>query len=241
MVRRVVIAALEIIPTGFVVVDVAAIADGVAVDEGGGAGAVSRSGIGGDVAPGVVGIAAVPLLLIQSRCPVFQNAEDALHVALQIRRVEVWSEIGSAVLRVAHRKGLAGFIIDKVHDDGSVAVGEGFPHQLSVEGVVGVGHTAHGLLGADAVGVVGIGRRLAAYRHRGQLPPVGPCQARVGLAAVIPVGRIAAIVRDGRIAHLGQQILPVVLAIGIALRGGRRADGLCLREDIPGGVVGTIV
>ena len=167
MVRRVVIAALEIIPAGFVVIDIATVADGVAVDESGGAGAVSCSGIGGDVAPGVVGIAAVPLLLIQSRCPVFQDAEDALHVALQIRRVEVWSEIGSAVLRVAHRKGLAGFIIDKVHDDGSVAVGEGFPHQLSVEGVVGVGHTVYGLLRADAVGVVGIGRRLAAYRHRG--------------------------------------------------------------------------
>ena len=170
MVRRVVVAGLEIIEAGFGVVDIAMVADGVAVDEGGGAGAVSRSGIGGDVAPGVVGIAAVPLLLIQSRCPVFQDAEDALHVALQIRRVEVWSEIGSAVLRVAHRKGLAGFIIDKVHDDGSVAVGEGFPHQLSVEGVVGVGHTVHGFLRADAVGVVGIGRRLAAYRHRGQLP-----------------------------------------------------------------------
>ena len=167
MVCRVVVAALEIIPTSFVVVDIAAVADGVAVDESGGAGAVSRSGIGGDVAPGVVGIAAVPLLLIQSRCPVFQDAEDTLHVALQIRRVEVCSEIGSAVLRVAHRKGLAGFIIDKVHDDGSVAVGEGFPHQLSVEGIVGMGHAVHGLLRADAVGIVGIGRRLTAYRHRG--------------------------------------------------------------------------
>ena len=167
VVRRVVIAGLEVIETGFVVIDIATVANRVAVDEGGGAGAVSRSGIGGDVAPGVVGIAAVPLLLIQSRCPVFQDAEDALHVALQIRRVEVWSEIGSAVLRVAHRKGLAGFIIDKVHDDGSVAVGEGFPHQLSVEGVVGVGHTVHCFLRADAVGIVGIGRRLAAYRHRG--------------------------------------------------------------------------
>ena len=228
MVRRVVIAALEIIPTGFVVVDVATEADGVAVDKGGGAGAVSRRGIGGDVAPGVVGIAAVPLLLIQSCCPVFQNAEDALHVALQIRRVEVWSELGSAVLRVAHRKGLAGFIIDKVHDDGRVAVGEGFPHQLSVEGVVGVGHTVHGFLRADAVGVVGIGRRLAAYRHRGQLPPVGPCQARVGLAAVIPVGRIAAVVGDGRIADLRKQVSPLSVAVSVILRGGRRADGLCL-------------
>ena len=167
MVRRVVVAGLEIIEAGFGVVDIATVADGVAVDEGGGAGAVSCSGIGGDVAPGVVGIAAVPLLLIQSRCPVFQDAEDALHVALQIRRVEVCSEIGSAVLRVAHRKGLAGFIIDKVHNESAAVIGEGLPHQLSVEGVVGVGHTVHGFLRAGAVGIVGIGCRLAAYRHRG--------------------------------------------------------------------------
>ena len=40
MVRRVVVAGLEIIEAGFVVIDIATVANGVAVDEGGGAGAV---------------------------------------------------------------------------------------------------------------------------------------------------------------------------------------------------------
>ena len=64
MVRRIVVSALEVVPAGFVVVDVASVADGVAVDQGIYAGNVTCGGGGGDVAPGVVGVSAVPGMLI---------------------------------------------------------------------------------------------------------------------------------------------------------------------------------
>ena len=167
MVRRVVVAALEIIPTSFVVVDIAAVADGVAVDDGGSGRSAAGPGVCRYVPPRVVGVVAIDVFFFLARLFVGGEAEDLFHVALRVDAVIINIKTLAAVAGIAEGKGLAGFIIDKVHDDGSVAVGEGFPHQLSVEGVVGMGHAVHGLLRADAVGVVGIGRRLAAYRHRG--------------------------------------------------------------------------
>ena len=59
MIQGVVISALEVVEAGFVVVDVAAVAQGVAVDEAGRGGSPSGGGIRGHIAPGVVG--AVPV------------------------------------------------------------------------------------------------------------------------------------------------------------------------------------
>ena len=57
MVRGVVISALQVVEAGFGVVDVAAIAQGVAVDETGRGGGPTGRGIRGHIAPGVVGVA----------------------------------------------------------------------------------------------------------------------------------------------------------------------------------------
>ena len=59
MVRGVVVAGLQVVEAGFGVVDVAAVAQGVAVDEAGRGGGFVIGGMGGHVAPGVVG--AVPV------------------------------------------------------------------------------------------------------------------------------------------------------------------------------------
>ena len=167
MVRRVVVAALEIIPTSFVVVDIAAVADGVAVDDGGSGRSAAGPGVCRYVPPRVVGVVAIDVFFFLARLLVSGEAEDLFHVALRVDAVIINIEILAAVAGIAEGKGLSAFIVDKVHNESAAVIGEGLPHQLSVEGVVGMGHAVHGLLRADAVGVVGIGRRLAAYRHRG--------------------------------------------------------------------------
>ena len=57
MVCRVVISALQVVEAGFGVVDVAAVAQGVAADEAGRGGSPSGGGIRGHVAPRIVGVA----------------------------------------------------------------------------------------------------------------------------------------------------------------------------------------
>ena len=64
MVCGVVVAGLEVVEAGFGVVDVAAVAQGVTVDEAGRGGSPSGGGIRGHVAPRVVGVIAVGLVCV---------------------------------------------------------------------------------------------------------------------------------------------------------------------------------
>ena len=64
MVCGVVISALQVVEAGFGVVDVAAVAQGVTVDEAGRGGSPSGGGIRGHVAPRVVGVIAVGLVCV---------------------------------------------------------------------------------------------------------------------------------------------------------------------------------
>ena len=226
MVRRVVVSALEVVPAGFVVVDVAAVAEGVAVDESVYAGGVTCGGGGGDVAPGVVGVSAEPLLLIFFCFIVPYDPEEAFHITLGIGGVEVGSEIAATILRVGDGEGSARLIIDEVHDDGGISVGEGLPHQLAVLGDVGMHHAVYGLLGADTVHIVGIGGGVAADRDRGQVSALLPSQVGVTLLTVIIAGRVAgAVIAKGLgcttvYRNASQQITP--LGVGV------RIDLLCL-------------
>ena len=61
MVRGVIVAGLEVVEAGFGIVDVASVAQGVAVDEADRGGGSSDGGIRGHVAPRVVGVVAVGL------------------------------------------------------------------------------------------------------------------------------------------------------------------------------------
>ena len=62
--------------------------------------------------------------------------------------------------------------IAEVHDDLCAAVEEALAHEPAAARDIVMGHAAHDLFRADAVGVVGIGRGLAARGDGGQLPPV---------------------------------------------------------------------
>ena len=64
MVCGVVVAALQVVETGFGVVVVASVAQGVAADEAGRGGSPSGGGIRGHVAPRVVGVVAVGLVCV---------------------------------------------------------------------------------------------------------------------------------------------------------------------------------
>ena len=108
MVRGVVVAALEIVEAGFVVVNIASVSQRVAVDQAGGGGGAAGGGMGGYVAPCVVGVVAVRFDRVACRVAVGIRyccaAENHHHVALQVRRVIVSAEGRSAVLKGGQRR-----------------------------------------------------------------------------------------------------------------------------------------
>ena len=62
--------------------------------------------------------------------------------------------------------------IAEVHDDLCAAAEEALAHEPAAARDIVMGHAAHDLFRADAVGVVGVGRGLAACGDGGQLPPL---------------------------------------------------------------------
>ena len=59
--------------------------------------------------------------------------------------------------------------IAEVHDDPCAAAEEALAHEPAAARDIVMGHAAHDLFRADAVGVVGVGRGLAARGDGGQL------------------------------------------------------------------------
>ena len=207
VVCRVVVAALQIIEAGFVIVVVATVTEGVQVGEGGAGGLFVENAVtvavgdAGQLAPGVVGVCGVGSLRVAYggtiRILHRIRAEDFHHVPLKVQRIEVVGKALSIVLGILDCERPPLGIVGKDHDLGGIAGADFFIDDFAVQGQVFVGHAAYHLGGANSVGIIGVGGGLAPGGNGGQPPPVLPRQPCVSLA-VVPVQRIAdGIVGDG--------------------------------------------
>ena len=197
----VVVAGLQIVEAGFLVVAVAAIAQGVE-----GADAVG-AGVGGmpQLAPGVV-------VVIHHGGT--GGVDDTDYITLGICDVVVGG--GNAVNGVVQNIGVAVGIVEEIQ--GGVSVG--LPQQLSAGIGVVVGHTVDGFVGSQAVDVVLIAVGLSAHGSGVQLPAIDPGHG-VGSAVEVLQGIAAAVVYQGLgggsgrggVGDLRQQIPP--LAVGV--------------------------
>ena len=158
MVCGVVIAGLEVIEACFGIIVIAAVTDGVTGDE---AGFGGRAAVGAGncyIAPCVVVVVADDGFGVGdcSRGCIFAgyDTEDALHVALRVRSIEVGIIRRATVGRVGNCKRSTQIIIDEVHDDGSSVVREGFTDDFAVERCVGVGYTVNDFLSTNTVKVI---------------------------------------------------------------------------------------
>ena len=230
VVRGVVVAGLEIVEAGFGIVVIAAVTQRV--------NACHTSRLRKNVAPCVVGIGGVDRFRQANEIPVGvprrQGAEDFNHVALLVQRVEVCYVAAAIVSGILDCKGSALGIVGEDHDLGRAAAADLLINDLAVQRAVLVRDAAHLFIGANAVGVVSVGRRPAAGRDLRKLPPVFPRQAGVGRPVIPVFGVAAGVVGDRRAADLGQQVAPLGVAIGVGLNG--RAVFLHALE-VPGRVV----
>ena len=206
-ISRVIVAGLEVVEAGFVIVVVATITEGVQVGEGGAGGLFVENAVtvavgdAGQLAPGVVGICGVGSLRVAYdgfiRILHRIRTEDFHHVPLKVQGIEVVGKAVSIVLGILHGERPPLSIVGKDHDLGATPGADFLIDNLAVQGQVFVGHAAYHLGGANSVGIIGIGSGLAPGGNGGQPPPVLPRQPCVGLA-VVPVQRIAAgIIGDG--------------------------------------------
>ena len=120
-----------------------------------------------------------------------RGAEDFNHVPLLVQRVEVCYVTAAIIGGILDCKGSALGIVGEDHDLGRAAAADLLINDLAVQRAVLMRDAAHLFIGANAVGVVSVGRRPAAGRDMRELPPVFPRQAGVG-RPVIPVFGLAA-------------------------------------------------
>ncbi len=247
----IVITAGYIIESRLGIVVVASIAEGVTEHDAGGVGEGLVQGVGnGDqVAPGIVGVVTHPLDFLLLGIRILPREEDALHVALGIGGVVILCEAAAAVGGVEEGEGSALIVVDEVHDHRAVPVGEAFPDHSAVEGQVGVGHTVNHLLGANAVCIVVVGADLPVYGEARKLSAVLPGQIGVGLGAIGVEDGVAAyystadrcsaesltFVDNGRTVDCSEEILPLVVTVGIRLGGAACGLG----KNVAGGIVGV--
>ncbi len=133
MIRRVIVAALEIVEARLGIVVIAAVAQGVTVQEVGGVG--GGSAVGGDrcdIAPCIVLIVPHPIDVVEPCCLVQLCGENALHVALRVDRIVILRIAAAAVLGIPQAKGSALLIVEEVHDDFGVFIRIAFTHDLAV-------------------------------------------------------------------------------------------------------------
>jgi len=197
----IIVSGLEVVEAGFGVVDIAPVAEGVMGTEGGGQGACCCQ----ELAPGVVGVGDYGAVVCVA---------DFYDVALEVGDVAVLGAV------VDHRLGRAEGIIEEIQLVGAHAHGG----QLAAVIDVAVGGAAVGTFCTHTVGIISECPGTAAA-HGGQLsallPSVGP-GAVVCHISYIVIGNIGTAV-------LGQKVLPVGVAVGIAYR-------FCGRPQCSGGV-----
>ena len=185
----IVIAALEVVEAGDVVVDIAAVAEGVIVSNG----VVEISAGLGDIAPGIVGV---------SGDDSAEGIQNAHHIALQIDYIVV------ALPAVTHRCRVSGGIVGEVES----LRAPGHLGQLIPVVYIGVIYTVIDVLrGPHSVGIVGKGDLERALLHRGQLSAVFP-----GVGPVAVGGDVAnGIAGNGFSIVARQQVAPVTVAVGV--------------------------
>ena len=146
MVRRVVIAALQIIEPGFGIVVVATVAQWVPVGKGRTGGLLIHQAVAVSVrnanqlAPGIVGIGGVDLFRPANEISVGilhrQGAENFNHVALLVQRVEVCYVAAAIIGRILDCKGSALGIVGEDHDLGRAAAAQLFIDYLAIQNPV---------------------------------------------------------------------------------------------------------
>ena len=229
MVCRVIIAALQIIEPGFYVVVIPTVAQGVPVGKGGAGGLLIHQAVtvsvrnANQLAPCIVGIGGVDLFRPANEISVGilhrQGAENFNHVALLVQRIEVCYVAAAIIGGILDCKGSALGIVGEDHDLGRAAAALLFVDYLAIQDAVLMLRIPYLFIGANAVGIVCIGGRLASGGNGGQLPPVFPGQAGVG-RSVIPVFGIADLVIGNRPAvHRREQVPPVGIPVSIGVGG----------------------
>ena len=192
---------MEVIEAGFYVIVISTVAQGVPVGQGRAGGLLIHQAVAVSVrnanqlAPCIVGIGGVDLF-----CPADEvsvgilhrhGTENLYHVALLVQSIEVCYVTAAIIGRILDCKGSALGIVGEDHDLGRAAAADLLINDLAVQRAVLVRDAAYLFIGANAVGVVSVGRRPAAGRDLRELPPVFPRQAGVG-RPVIPVFGVAA-------------------------------------------------
>ena len=194
---RIVIPALEVVESGFLVVDVPTIPQGVDVCQG--------AHSGDDFTIGIVVIAC------NNRAA---GVYDVHYVTLEVGHVVVHRAI------VLHGIGQAAGIIEEVDGIGV----PGHAQQLTTGIVVAVSNAVHSLAGSQAAGIVGKTQAVASVGSGCKATAVGP--GEVPANAVVVAGGIAYGVVDNRLpVKTGEQILPVGITVGVAVGGGAIGGG----------------
>ena len=190
--RRVIVSALKVVESGFLVVDVPTVAQGVD--------ACQSASSGDDLAIGVVVVACDNVLA---------GVHNAHHVPLQVGDVVVRRAV------VLHGVGCTIGIIEEVNGIGS----PGHAHQLTAGVVVAVGSAVHGLAGSQAAGIVSKAQAVGSIRSGCKAPAIGPGEVPAG--AVVVAGGVANGIVGNRLAVKGsKQILPAGISVGIAVGSG---------------------
>ena len=193
----IVVARPKVVEPGFLVVVVAAVAQGVDLCQ--------PSGCGDHLAVGVIFIACHGVAVA---------VHHADHIALQVQNVEIGRGL------VVHGVGSAAGIVGKVHGGIAVIV----PNQSrAVPGIVVPG-AVDSLAGTAAVFIIrevdGIATADCRHKPTSCRPGISP------VGAVVVAERIAgSVVGNGYPVKLGQQILPVAVTVGIGM--GCSAVGCC--------------
>ena len=186
---RVIVSALEVVESGFLVVDVPTVAQRVD--------ACQSASSGDDLAIGVIVVACDNVLA---------GVHNPHHVTL---------EVGDVIIRraiVLHGIGQAAGIVEEVNGIGS----PGHAHQLAAGVIIAVSGATHSLAGPQTAGIIGEAQASGSVRSSCQAPAVGPghCPA----SAVVVAGGIARSIIGDAVAVKGrQQILPIGVAVGISV------------------------
>ena len=190
--HRVIVSALEVVESGFLIVDVPTVAQGVD--------ACQSASSGDDLAIGVVVVAG------HHRAAGVYDAHD---IALEIGDIVVHCAV------VLHGVGCTIGIIEEVNGIGS----PGHAHQLTAGVVVAVGSAVHGLAGSQAAGIVSKAQAVGSIRSGCKAPAIGPGEVPAG--AVEVAGGVANGIVGNRLAVKGgKQVLPAGITIGVAVGGG---------------------
>ena len=153
-------------------------------------------------------------------------SDDRNDIALEVQNVIVECSV------VFQGIGLAGVVIDKIHD----VAAPGLPHHLTVLGDVVVGYAVDRFTVPNSGKVIGVADIVAALVRLRQLPPVRPAQIPVAGTVVPDVGVANGIIGDCLAVVSREQVQPFVVAVGVGV-------GFCAAytADVSIGVIGVVI